>query len=144
MLMRQCHNYIEAPKLPQRWVLGLTHNILWILYWQRCFNFKITKSNSRCLHNIDSTESWEAEKAFIINLFRSSRQRCSVKKGVLRNFTKFTAKHLHLFFHKFAGRRPLLKKRLWRVFSCEFCEISPPDDDCFWILEVNFLDYQMQ
>ena len=34
------------------------------------------------------------------------------KKGVLRNFAKFTGKHLYqsLFFNK--------------VFSCEFCEIS--------------------
>ena len=31
---------------------------------------------------------------------RSSHQRCSMKKGVLRNFTKFTGKHLcrSLFF----------------------------------------------
>ena len=33
-------------------------------------------------------------------------QRCSVRKGVLRNFTKFTGKHLcqSLFFNKVAGR----------------------------------------
>ena len=41
---------------------------------------------------------------------------CSSKKGVLRNFTKFTEKHLcrSLFFSKVAGLRPatLLKKRL--------------------------------
>ena len=40
---------------------------------------------------------------------------CSVKKGVARNFTKFTGKHLcaSLFFNKVAGLRPatLLKKR---------------------------------
>ena len=32
-------------------------------------------------------------------------QRCSVRKGVLRNFTKFTGKYLcqSLFFNKFAG-----------------------------------------
>ena len=45
-------------------------------------------------------------------------QRCSVKKGVLRNFTKFTGKHLcqNLFFNKVAGLSPatLLKKRRWR------------------------------
>ena len=41
--------------------------------------------------------------------FRSSRQRCSMKKGVLRNFTKFN-------FVK--------KDTLAQVFSCEFCEIS--------------------
>ena len=36
---------------------------------------------------------------------RSSHQRCSVKKGVLRNFAKFTGKHLcqSLFFNKVAG-----------------------------------------
>ena len=39
---------------------------------------------------------------------RSSHQRCSMKKGVLRNFTKFTGKHLcqTLFFSKVAGFRP--------------------------------------
>ena len=51
------------------------------------------------------------------------------KKGVLRNFAKFTGKHLcqSFFFNKVSGPRTatLLKKRLWRsVFSCEFCEIS--------------------
>ena len=36
---------------------------------------------------------------------RSSHQRCSLRKGVLRNFTKFTGKHLclGLFFNKVAG-----------------------------------------
>ena len=45
---------------------------------------------------------------------RSSHRRCSVKKGVLRNFAKFTGKHLcqSLFFNKAAGLRPatLLKR----------------------------------
>ena len=36
--------------------------------------------------------------------FRSNHRRCSVRKGVLRNFTKFTGKH--------------------QVFSCESCKIS--------------------
>ena len=37
--------------------------------------------------------------------FRSIHQRCSVKKGILRNFAKFTGKHLcqSLFFNKVAG-----------------------------------------
>ena len=42
------------------------------------------------------------------------------KKGVLRNFTKFTGKHLFhsLFFNKVVGLRSvtMLKKRLW--YSC--------------------------
>ena len=39
---------------------------------------------------------------------RSSHQRCFVRKGVLRNFAKFTGKHLcqSLFFNKVAGLRP--------------------------------------
>ena len=51
------------------------------------------------------------------------------KKGVLRNFAKFTGKHLFqsLFFNKLAGLRPetfFKKESLAQVFSCEFCEIS--------------------
>ena len=49
------------------------------------------------------------------------------KKGVLRNFTKFTGKHLRqsLFFNNVAGLRPatLLKKRLWhRCFPVNFAK----------------------
>ena len=48
---------------------------------------------------------------------RSSRPELFCKKGVLRNFSKFTGKHLcqSLFFNKVAGLRPatLLKRRLW-------------------------------
>ena len=54
-----------------------------------------------------------------------SHQRCSMKKGVLRNVTRFTGKHLcqSLFFNKVADLRPatLLKKRLWhRRFPVSF------------------------
>ena len=57
--------------------------------------------------------------------FRSSRRRCSIKKGVHKNFTKFTGKHLRqsLFFNKVAGLRPatLVKKSLWhRCFPVNF------------------------
>ena len=51
---------------------------------------------------------------------RSSHQRCSVRKGVPRNFAKFTGKHLwqSFFFNKVARLRPatLLKKTLWHRF----------------------------
>ena len=59
--------------------------------------------------------------------FRRNYQGCSVKKGVLRNFAKFTGKHLcqGLFFNKVAGVWNFIKKEaLAQVFSCEFCEIS--------------------
>ena len=60
--------------------------------------------------------------------YRSSHQRCSVRKGVLRNFAKFIGRHLcqHFFFNKTADPRPatVLKKDSGTVFSCELSEIS--------------------
>ena len=43
-------------------------------------------------------------------------QRCSVKKGALRDFARFTCQSL--FFNKFTGLRPgiLSKKRLWHKY----------------------------
>ena len=72
------------------------------------------------------------QKLFLYSLIanmksRSSPQMCSMKKGVPRNFTKLTVKHLcqSLFFGKFAGLRSvtLLKKRLWhRCFPVNFAK----------------------
>ena len=58
------------------------------------------------------------ETQWISTLYRSSHQRSSIKKVVLRNFTKFTGKQLcqSLFFD-------IKKEALAQVFSCEFCEI---------------------
>ena len=60
-------------------------------------------------------------------MFRSSHwSRCSVTKGVLRNFAKFTGKHLcqSLFFNKVAGSSStLFKKRIWhRSFPANFAK----------------------
>ena len=53
-------------------------------------------------------------------MLRNNHQRCSVRKGVLKNFEKFTGKHLcqSLLFNKIEALRSatLLKKRLWH--SC--------------------------
>ena len=64
---------------------------------------------------------------------RSSRPEVFCKKGVFRNFAKFTGKHLcqKLFFNKVAGLRPatLLKKSLWhRCFPVNFAKFlrTPP------------------
>ena len=59
--------------------------------------------------------------------YGSSHRMCSVKKGVLRNFVKFSGKHLcqRLFFNKVEGLRPatLLKKSLWhRYFPVNFAK----------------------
>ena len=58
---------------------------------------------------------------------RSSRPEVFCEKDVLRNFAKFTGKHLcqSLFFNKIAGLRPatLLKNRLWhRCFPVNFAK----------------------
>ena len=61
-------------------------------------------------------------------IFRSSHRRCFVRKGVLRNFSKFTGKQLCqvLFLLKVqASACNFIKKdALVQVFSCELCEIS--------------------
>ena len=74
---------------------------------------------------------WIINLALLSQLYRSSHQRFSVKKGVLSNFLKFTGKYLcqGLFFNKVAGLMPkacnfIKKETLAQVFSCEFCEIS--------------------
>ena len=63
----------------------------------------------------------------VANLFRSSHRKYSVRKNVLRNFAKFTRKHMSqsLFFNKVSGLRPpnLLKKRPWlRRFPMNFAK----------------------
>ena len=81
--------------------------------------------------NATSARMFTALKRFKVCLrnCRSSHQRCSLRKGVIRNFAKFTGKHLcqSLFFYKVAGQglRPasLLKKRLWhRCFPVDFAK----------------------
>ena len=80
---------------------------------------------------------------------RSSRPELFYKKGVLRNFARFTGKHLcwSLFFNKVAGLKPptLLKKRLWhRCFPVNFAKFlrtplyRTPLDDCFWSMLTKY------
>ena len=64
---------------------------------------------------------------FVLFQNKSSHRRCSVRKGLLRNFAKFTGKQLCqiLFFNKVAGLRSatLLKKRLWHwCFPANFAK----------------------
>ena len=74
--------------------------------------------------------SWITCDCHIIfqRFFRSSQQRCSMEKGVLRNFSKFRGKHLcqSLFFNKVTdlGCNFIKKETLAQVFCCDFWEIS--------------------
>ena len=72
-----------------------------------------------------STYFEEHLQAAVSENVRSSLRRCSVKKGVLRNFAKLTGKHQcqRVFFNKVAGFRSatLLKKIfLHRCFPVNF------------------------
>ena len=54
---------------------------------------------------------------------RTSQRRCSMEIGVIKNFAKFTGKHLRqsVFLNKVTGH--FLKKSLAQVLSHEFSEI---------------------
>ena len=75
--------------------------------------------------HIKTPKTFAVFHRYIWGYFRSNYQRCSLRKGVLRNFTKSTRKHLcqSLFFNKVPGLRPatLLKKMPWhRCFPVNF------------------------
>ena len=82
---------------------------------------------------------------------RSSSQAVFCKKVVLRNFVKFTGKHMcqSLFFNKVAGLRPatLLKKRLWRrCFPMNYAKFlgapffTEHPGGCLWSSKLTELD----
>ena len=97
---------------------------------------------------VDYLSNYE-KKVYQFN--RSSHRRCTVKKGVVRNFVKFTGKHLcrGLFLIKLQawGLQLYKKETPAQVFSCKFCKISKkyffyttPLDDCFWFNSIGFFD----
>ena len=65
------------------------------------------------------------------------------KKGVLRNFAKFTGKHLcqSLCFNRPQACNFIKKETLAEVFSCEFCEISKKTffTEHLWVAASNSL-----
>ena len=99
-------------------------------------NFLLTWCNFRlfCACIITTVNIWfisfTIEQIYnsVLKRFRSSHQRCSMQKGVLRHFAKFTIKHLCqiLIYNKVADLRPatLLKKKLWyRCFPVNFIKL---------------------
>ena len=78
--------------------------------------FKVSTSNVQMHKSKISLIFWWPA---IFDRAESVVQKCSVRKGVLRNFAKFTGKHLchSLFFKK------ILKRRLWhRCFPVKFAK----------------------
>ena len=83
--------------------------------------------------------------------YLSSRPEVFCKKGVPRNFAKFTGKDLHqsLFYNEVEGIRPTVftkKETLAQAFSCEFCKIlkntifhgTPPVAACIRTITSRF------
>ena len=70
---------------------------------------------------------------FTIVLFRSNHQRCSIEKGVLENFTKFTGKHLFQV-------GSFIKKRFWHRCSpvnfVKFLRTPFSQNTSRWLLKV--------
>ena len=116
-----------------------THNYAHI-YWQYKLNHTLSSYKTKLVWwviskpfsnlRIDTVIRKEnkLEKMVKKSIYKSSQWRCSLRKGVLGNFAKFTWKHLcqSLFFDKFAGLGPatLLKKRFWhRCFPMNFVKL---------------------
>ena len=82
-------------------------------------------------------------------VFRSSHHKCSMWKGVLRNFTKFTGKHLcqSLFLIKLQAEAcNFIKKRLWhRCFHVNFVKfIRTPFYRTLVVAASSFLSFDFQ
>ena len=58
------------------------------------------------------------------NQYTCCHRRCSKKKGVLKNFSKFKGKHLcqSLVFNKVEACNFIKKETMAQVFFCEFCK----------------------
>ena len=69
----------------------------------------------------DNRKTLDGDRYFCVvyNIARSSLSEGFCKKGVLKNFAKFTGKHLCQEACNF-----IKKETLAQLFSCEFCEIS--------------------
>ena len=83
--------------------------------------FKVSKSESR----ERSTDVWGYQWVSTdIHSLGSNHRKCSIKKGVIKDFVKFRRKHQcqNLFFRPQACNFNR-KETLAQVFSCWFCEI---------------------
>ena len=75
--------------------------------WHRCFPANFVKFSRTPFSQSTSGRLLLWLIKYEILIVRSSHQRCFIKKGVLKDFTKFTGKHLcqSPFFNKVSGVR---------------------------------------
>ena len=102
---------------------------IWDIFHSKCV---VLHNYTDCIQkSVCTKETWITKVGIMVFVFkvfyRSSRPEVFCKKVVLRNFTKFTGKHLcqRLFFNKvndsFLIKTLFKKESLAQVFSCEFC-----------------------
>ena len=95
------------------------------IYKQTSSTFYTSKDVWR--RKITSTSNKVAKHFWSSHRSRTSHRRCSVKKGVLKNFASFTGKHLYWSYNTcITGLQPanFLKKRLQhKCFSVEFAKL---------------------
>ena len=102
-------------------ILTLTHMLpAWLLAFKQymCTSIQIIF----CAFIILNSSYFGHIQIYYKSIYRSSRPEVFCKKGVLRNFAKFTGKHLRT--HRPQASNFIKKETQTLVFSCEFCEIS--------------------
>ena len=85
--------------------ISMPHNAKY--YAVKSLKRKKVKSSEGCEKKKLTRRKYSVDTLADTATVRSSHWGCSVRKGVLRNFAKFTGKHLclSLFFNKVAGCR---------------------------------------
>ena len=151
---RKKNNWHQLPNVIQNWISGrvikgyqdymyfLVTNIFlffleevtkfWITYWSIQISrdkLNVTRVYSEVILFVKFTDTrtYHQRMRYKNVCCRSCHRRCSIKKGFLRNFAKFTGKHLlqSLFFNKVVGLQVcnfIKKEALAQMFSCEFCK----------------------
>ena len=107
------NNIKSHPKTTVFFYKRLHIEILWI--WNKLYIF--WRDRDRRTQFIGRTLSFRKNISVKSEKLQKQPPECSIKKGVLKNFEKFTGKHLcqSLFFKKSFRSQPatLLKKTLW-------------------------------
>ena len=126
---------IRSTHIPFSW--NSTNPITFTLLYKKSWIYCYWKTRSCSMYPLKTETKSGKQRYYIIldikcliwmlKTDRSSRPEVFCNKGVVRNFAKFTGKHLRqsLFFNKVCFFINFIKKEtLAQSFSCEICEIS--------------------
>ena len=134
---------IPAVSMPNKNRLYFTYfpRILRTIASRALLHFLFLTMSVKFDHTISNLQNW-----------RSSHRRCSIKKDIIKDFAKFTGKHLRwsIFFNKVESLKPetLLKRDsnpgafLWILRLClpkHFLFFRTTPGDCFWIVTLRYV-----